>query len=58
MYNYKTISLSSHSLQFIVTSHLLVQLHLHLVEEVGTAVVLPSENKSSRPIALHLFRQA
>ena len=46
MYNYKIISLSSRSLQFIVTSHLLVQLHLHLVEEVGTAVVLPSENKS------------
>ena len=38
----KHISLSSHSLQLIISPHLLVQLHLHLIKEVGTAVVLPS----------------
>ena len=52
MYNYKTISLSSHSLQFIISPHLLVQLHLHLVEEVGTAVVLPSLDVCIEAVAI------
>lgn len=48
----KHISLSSYSLQFIVTSHLLVQLHLHLVEEVGTAVVLPTLDVRVEAVAI------
>ena len=52
MYNYKTISLSSHSLQLIISPHLLVQLHLHLVEEVGTAVVLPSLDVCIEAVAI------
>ena len=46
------MDLSSHSLQLIVSSHLLVQLHLHLVEEVGTAVVLPSLDVSIKTVAI------
>ena len=41
MYNYKAICLSSHSFQFIVTPHLLVQLHLHLIKEVGARYSKP-----------------
>ena len=52
MYNYKTISLSSHSLQLIISSHLLVQLHLHLIKEVGTAVVLPSLDVCIEAVAI------
>lgn len=36
------MDLSSHSFQLIASSHLLVQFHLHLIKEIGTAVVLPT----------------
>ena len=52
MYNYKTISLSSHSLQLIISSHLLVQPRLHFINEVGTTVVLPTLNVSVEAVAI------
>ena len=39
---HKTEQQSSHTFQLIITPHLLIQLYLHLIKEVGTAVVLPS----------------
>ena len=52
MYNYKTISLSSHTFQLIVTPHLLIQLHLHLIKEVSTAVVLSTLDVCIEAVAI------
>ena len=46
------MDLSSHSLQLIISPHLLVQLHLHLVDEVGTAVVLSTLDVRIEAIAV------
>ena len=36
------MDLSSHSLQLIISPHLLVQPRLHLIKEVGTAIIFPT----------------
>ena len=52
---YNVDSLSSHTLQFLITEHLLVEFLLHPVKEVGAALVFPPLDVDIETIAVFGF---
>ncbi len=49
------IFLSSHTLQLLITEHLLVQFFLHSVKEIGAAFVLPAFDIGVETVAVLRF---
>ena len=53
--NAKHISLSSHSLHFLITQHPFVEFLLHLIKKIGAAFVLPAFDIGVEAVAIFGF---